>query len=291
MKPAPFAYHRPQSVAEALGLLAELPDAKPLAGGQSLGPMLNMRLARAENLVDLNDLAELDYVRERDGMIEIGALTRHHRLATAPEVARANPLLAAAAATIGHYAIRTRGTLGGSLAHADPAAQLPLLAVTLDAEIDILSAGGSRTVPAAAFFEGIMTVDLADGEIVGAARFPVLGRAGWGFELFSRRRGDFAIVAVAATIDVAEDATVAAFRLGIAGVDGVPIRLVDIEAGAVGARVDEGWAHSIARAAAHAVDPGEDGRIPAEYRRELVESLTARALASAIGAGETRAAA
>ena len=173
MKPAPFTYHRPGDLDAALAMLARLgPAAKPLAGGQSLGPMMNMRLARPDHVVDLNDLLELDYVRVSDGAVEIGAMTRHHRVATDPEIARSLPILAEAARGIGHYAIRQRGTLGGSLVHADPAAQYPLIAVLLDAEIVVRSARGTRLVAAADFIQSIMTVDLAPDELVTAIRFP-----------------------------------------------------------------------------------------------------------------------
>lgn len=286
MKPASFTYHRPGSVAEALIILARYGEgAKPLAGGQSLGPMLNMRLARPEHLVDLNDLIELDYVREVSGMIEVGALTRHHRLANSGELKRAVPLLSQAAATIGHYTIRQRGTVAGSLVHADPAAQIPLIAVTLGAEVVVQSASGLRVVPAADFLQSIMTVDLKDTEIVTALRFPVLGPdEGWAFEIFSRRHGDFAMASVAVTLSLDEGGALSTLRLGLGGVGPVPLRMRDVEAGALGATLDEASIQRLARQAAEAIEPEEDAQVPAVFRKELIETLTARALGHAVSA-------
>lgn len=284
MKPASFTYHRPGSVGEALQILARYGGgAKPLAGGQSLGPMLNMRLARPEHLVDLNDLIELDYVREVSGMIEVGALTRHHRLANSAELKRSVPLLSQAAATIGHYAIRQRGTVAGSLVHADPAAQIPLIAVTLDAEVVVQSSTGSRVVPAADFLQSIMTVDLRDTEIVTALRFPMRGvEESCAFEIFSRRHGDFAMASVAATLSLDGNGTLSALRLGLGGVGPVPLRMRDIEAQALGAKPDEASIERLARQAADAIEPEEDEQVPAVFRKELIETLTARALRHAL---------
>lgn len=285
MKPAPFTYHRPGSLSEALELMARYGhEAKPLGGGQSLGPMLNMRLARPAHLVDLNDLLEMDYIRDVGGMIEIGGLTRHHRLATAPEIERDLPLLAEAARTIGHYAIRQRGTLGGSLVHADPAAQLPLIAVTLGAEVVLRSARGERDLPAADFLQSIMTVDLADDEIVTAVRFPrQAGGEACAFDLFSRRRGDFALVSVALTMARDEAGAISSLRLGLGGVGPVPQRLTEVEQQAIGCQPDAETAARLARSAAALITPEDNPQVPAAYRRELVESMTARALLRAAG--------
>lgn len=284
MKPASFTYHRPGSVAEALKILARYGEgAKLLAGGQSLGPMLNMRLARPEHLVDLNDLIELDYVREVSGMIEIGALTRHHRLASSAELKWSCPLLSQAAATIGHYAIRQRGTVAGSLVHADPAAQIPLIAVTLGAEVVVQSSKGSRVVPAADFLQSIMTVDLKEAEMVTALRFPMQGPdEGWAFEIFSRRHGDFAMASVAATLSLDGSGVLSALRLGLGGVGPVPLRMQEIEAGALGAVLDDALIKRLARQAADAIEPEEDALVPAVFRKELIETLTARALRHAV---------
>lgn len=283
MKPAPFTYHRPGDLDEALALLARLgPSAKPIAGGQSLGPMMNMRLARPEHVVDLNDLLDLDYVRVDDTVVEIGAMTRHHRVATDPEVAAALPILAKAAQGIGHYAIRQRGTLGGSLVHADPAAQYPLVAVTLEAEVVIRSARASRVVPAADFIQSIMTVDLAPDELVTAVRFPrARADEGWGFEVFCHRHGDFALVSVALSMTHDDDGTISSLKLGVGGVGPVPVRLEDLETNARGLVPDAATGETLGHLAADSVEPEDEARVPAAYRRDLVAALTTRALVSA----------
>lgn len=289
MKPASFSYHRPQSLDEALALLGEYgDDAKVIAGGQSLGPMMNMRLAQPAQLVDLNDLGALAYVRETVGAIEVGALTRHHELTLSALVRERCPLLAEAAAGIGHYAIRQRGTLGGSLAHADPAAQLPLVAVTLGAEIEVASRRGRRTMPAEALFVSVMTTSLDPDEIVTAVRFPVRANGeGAAFQAFSRRAGDFAIVSVAATLAF-DGNRVSRLRLGVAGVEAVPRALHAIADTAGGQSADDEWRVRVAAAARREVSPEEGGQIPAEYRRELVEVLTAKALARATDRAKER---
>lgn len=281
MKPAAFDYHRVQSVPEALDLIARLgPEAKVLAGGQSLAPMLNLRLARPAHVVDLNDLVELDSVLWSDGGLRIGAMTRHHRLATDREVAAACPLLAAAAATIGHDAIRRRGTLGGSLAHADPAAQLPLVAVALAAEIRVESTRGGRRIPARAFFTASLVTVLEADELVTGVTFPVLGlRTGWGFEMIAKRHGDFAVVSVATTVTLRSDGAVEAVRLALGGVAPTPL-VLDAVAD-LGRRPDDDWAVRLGAAAAAAITPDDDPRVPALYRKELAAALVTRAVAAA----------
>jgi aerobic carbon-monoxide dehydrogenase medium subunit len=288
VKPAAFAYHRPQSVADALNLLATLgDDVKLLAGGQSLGPMMNFRVARPSHLIDINDLSELDSVTVRHDRIEIGSLVRHHRLATDPEIAAACPILSAAAASIGHYAIRQRGTLGGSLAHADPAAQLPLIAILLDAGIRIGSRQGNRTVGARSFFVSNLVTELAEDELITAIEIPrVAGRSGWGIEVFSQRQGDFAIVSVAAMVGLSATGQVEFLQIALGGIAVVPVRLQEIELAAVGRSPDPDWGEQIAGAAAAAVTAEHDERIPATYRRELAATLTARVLAVALRRAE-----
>jgi carbon-monoxide dehydrogenase medium subunit len=283
MKPAAFRYHRPATLASALALLAEHGDAaKPIAGGQSLVPMMNLRLAQPAELVDLGDLPGLDGVREVGDELEIGALARHQALADSELLQRRCPLLAEAAAGIGHYAIRQRGTLGGSLAHADPAAQLPLVAATLGGRIEVASARGRRVVPAAEFFVAVMTTTLSADELVVALRVPALGpNEGGAFTLFSRRCGDFALVSVAASLQL-ERARVARLRLGVGGVEPVPVVLADLAARQAGRAADAGWVAEVAAAARAAVDAQDDARIPALYRRELTETLVARALGAAV---------
>jgi carbon-monoxide dehydrogenase medium subunit len=284
VKPAPFDYHRPQSVPDALSALSRLGgEAKLLAGGQSLGPMLNLRLARPAHLVDINDLLELDYVRPVGATVEIGGLTRHHRLATDPQVAAACPILAAAAATIGHYAIRQRGTIGGSLSHADPAAQLPLIAMLLDADIRIESRSGRRAVRARDFFVSSLVTALRADEMITAVRFPVAApSSGWGLEIFSQRHGDFAIVSVATVLRLSAAGRIETLALALGGVAVTPVGCEEIAARFLNCVPDADWCAEVGAAVADAITPEDDVRIPAHYRKDLAKTLTARALASAV---------
>ena len=283
MKPSAFTYHRPRSLGAALELLALHGDAvKVVAGGQSLVPVMNMRLAAPTHLIDLNDLPGLDGVNEMGGAIEVGALARHAAVAGSDLVRRRCALLALAAETIGHYAIRQRGTMGGSLAHADPTAQLPLVAVTLEAEIDLASVRGRRTVAAADFFLSLMTTALAPDEIVVAIRFPVAAPGETAaFRLFNRRHGDFAIVAVAGTLRV-EHARIAGLRIGIGGVGPIPAAYGDVCAKYIGQAADASQVKALAQAIREAVEPEDDPRISAKFRRELAQTLTERALLAAL---------
>ncbi len=283
MKPAAFCYHRPSSIDEALEQLAHSGEgAKVIAGGQSLGPMMNMRLAAPSDLIDLNDLTELAYVRDAGDAIEIGALTRHHQVEESALVKDACPLLAQAAQTIGHYAIRQRGTLGGSLAHADPAAQLALVGVTLGAQIRVASLHRERVVPASEFFLSVMATALDSDEIILSVRFPKAApQEGASFQLFNRRHGDFAIVAVAATVALQEN-RLARIRLGVAGTGSVPLSLDMIAERFLGGTLDAVRIKELAGLASEAVSPEDDARISAAYRKELTATLVDRALARAL---------
>jgi carbon-monoxide dehydrogenase medium subunit len=283
MKPAAFDYFRAESVEDVLRQLAlGEGGAKVIAGGQSFGPMLNMRLATPATLIDLNDLSELAYIRDAGEMLEVGALTRHHQLAESPLVQRRCPLLARAARTIGHYAIRQRGTLGGSLAHADPAAQLPLVAVTLGAQFELLSERGRRSLPAQEFFLSAMSTALAADEIIHSVRFPkAAGREGSSFQLFNRRHGDFAIVAVAASLTL-EGERVLRLQLGVGGADAVPRSLAEPLQAFVGRAADAAWVNDAALAVQATVAPAQDGRIDAVYRKELAGALARQALTRAL---------
>ena len=233
--------------------------------------------------MDLNDLVELDYVRELGDAIEIGGLTRQHRIAVDAEISAALPLLAAGAASIGHYAIRQRGTIGGSLAHADPAAQLPLLAVLMDAEIICESREGRREIKADDFFLSIMTTALTRGEVVVGVRFPKPPPStGWGFELFSRRRGDFAIVATGALVALEED-RVSDLRLAVGGAGPRPVRLDAQLAEFRDRPPDAAWLEAVGDVAAKSCDAVDEARISAAYRKELSGVLVRRALAAAVG--------
>src|SRR6266702_785729 len=279
MKPAVFSYHRPRTLEEALSLLALHGfDAKVIAGGQSLAPMMNMRFAQPAHVIDLNAVPQLAGITREGDTLVIGAMTRHHEVATSSIVRAACPVLAEAAATIGHYAIRQRGTLGGSLAHADPAAQMPLIASTLGARIEIAGPDGTREVPAAQFLIAVMTTDLAAEEIIRAVRFPVvLPRERHAFEAFSRRHGDFAIAACAVTA-VLDANRFSRLRIGVGGVGDVPLVPEGVADAFVGATADAQTLDSIAEAVADAIDPLDQQDISAAYRRDLVKALAARAL-------------
>ena len=283
MKPAAFAYLRPDSLDAALRQLSDSAgQAKVIAGGQSLGPMLNMRLATPSAIIDLNDLIELSIIRDKGDTIEVGALTRHYQIAESSLIQAACPLLAEAAGTIGHYAIRQRGTLGGSLANADPVAQLSLIAVTLKAMIEVVSQRGRRVVPAQEFFLSAMTTALQHDELIRSVSFPKFGSGeGSSFQLFNRRRGDYAIVAVAATAVLAQD-RVTSLRLGISGVGAVPVSLASLVFPFVGIAPTLDRIKDLSLAVRAAVAPQDDAHIPALYRQELAQTLTEKSLLRAL---------
>lgn len=284
MKPGKFSYEAPRTLDEALHSLATWRDnAKIVAGGQSLAPMLNMRLARPDHLIDINRLTELGRIAVDGERLTIGAMARHAQLGRDAQVKRHAPMLAHAAETIGHYAIRQRGTIGGSLAHADPAAQLPLATLALDAEFELHAAAGTRTLGAGAFFLSVFTTALEPDELLAAIHVPVARpREGWGFRLFNRRAGDFAIVSVAATLACGEGATIERLRLAIAGIGPVPVRVEELVPPEDAATVTTGWSARIAAAVATAVEIEDNEKIPIVFRRELVERLTRDTLDEAL---------
>lgn len=278
----PFEYAAPASVDEALALLARHGnDAKILAGGQSLLPLLNYRLARPRFVVDVNDLP-LDGIRVDTGRVRLGALVRHSTLAASAVVARECPLLAEAATLIGNVRVRSLGTVGGSLAHADPAAELPLAMIALDARLEIRSARGTRTLEARDFFSGYLTTALQRDELLTSVDVAATRGAGTAVEEFSRRPGDFALVAVAAIVTIDRHGRVETARVAIGGVDGVPRRITAAEDALRG---ESPVTDRIARAAelvrAH-VTPQSDAFASSEYRQLLAGVLTKRALARAV---------
>lgn len=286
MKPAAFTYHRPTSPEEALALLARHGgDAKIIAGGQSLVPMMNMRLAAPAHLIDINDLTELARIRLDGDGLDVGALARHRQIADSALALKHCPLLVRAARTIGHYAIRERGTVGGSLAHADPAAQHALVAVTLGARLTLARAGGQRVVNARDFLLAPMTSALAPDEMLVSVRYPLEqpGEAS-AYRMFNQRHGDFALVAVAASLQV-RDGRAQQLLLGVGGASPVPQRLDDVAAAHLGRAVSPHWIARVARDARDAVAPEDHPRVPALYRRELTETLVARALARCVERG------
>lgn len=283
MKPAAFHYHAPATLDEALALLARHGnDAKVLAGGQSLVPMMNMRIARPEHVIDINRLDELAFIREANGAIEIGALTRHLAIERSALLRERLPLLPVAAQTIAHYAIRTQGTLGGSLAHADPAAQWPLLAVALGAKIIARGPNTERALDAGSFFVSTMTTALEPSELVVASRWPLLpARTGWGFELFARRRGDFALCAVCATVSL-KQSRVDNLRVVVGGVTPTPADLSGAMADLGGTAADAALAQQAGQIASAKLKPSDDPKAAAWYRTELMQALVERAVQQAM---------
>lgn len=282
MKPAPFEYHRAASIEEALALLARHgPEAKVLAGGQSLIPMLKLRLVRPGVLVDLNRVGELAYLRPANGTLACGAMARLAELESA-EIRSRCPILAAAARHIGHPAIRHRGTICGSLAHADPAAELPLLALALDAELRVTGPAGDRAVPARDFFVTSLTTSLAAGELLVEARFLLPGlRTGWAFQELSRRHGDFAIVSVAALIEAGTAGTIARARIALGGVADRPLRCPAAEVALAGTPAGPAAFQAAAAAAADPLEPPSDLHGSGAYRRHVARVLVERALMEA----------
>ena len=281
MKPAPFEYLRAGSVTECLEILGERgADAKVLSGGQSLVPLMNLRLARPEVVVDINRLADLSFVRRDSGTLEVGALTRHNELAESAAVQQACPLVASAASKIGYPAIRNRGTLGGSVAHADPAAELPCACLALGAEIVVSGPEGPRRVPAADFFLSHFTTALAPTEMVTGVRFPVIGPGeGWAFEEFARKTGDFALVAVGVVVRLAAT-SVEHVSIAVAGVGGRPMRMAAVESSLEG----EVLSDDVITTAGAGVTAEVAGPVPTEeegFRPHLAGVLAARALRAA----------
>lgn len=283
VKPAPFAYHRAHDVRGATELLSELGDeAKLIAGGQSLVPMMNFRLARPTALVDVTRVNGLDQLRRDGHALRLGALTTHHAVETAgdPEITGPFGVLTRAAHWIGHYPIRTRGTLGGSMAHADSTAEWCLLAVLLDAEIITASVRGGRCIAAADFFYGFLTTALEPDEMIVDVVFPrQVPHAA--LTEFAQRKGDFAIVAAGVDLRLA-DGVVTGGSVALGGVDDVPVRIPDAEAVLTGAAPGEELYTACAEAAARAIDPGSDAHGSADYRRTLTRTLVARALREAV---------
>jgi carbon-monoxide dehydrogenase medium subunit len=283
MKPAPFRYHRAGSAAEAAAMLRELgEDARVLAGGQSLIPLMNFRLARPSHLVDLNHVDELTYIRRVNGHVCVGAVSRQSDVEHSAEVKATVPLLAEALGSVGHAPIRHRGTVVGSLAHADPAAELPTVALALDATLVVQSLTGRRTIAAADFFLGQFETATREGELVIEARFPVSGpHAGSAFCEFSRRHGDFAIAGAAVVVEVT-DGKVSRAAIAMCGVSSAPVRAHDAEAALVGRLPTAEAIEEIAHLAVRQLTPSADLHADAEYRRNVARIQVRQSLTTAI---------
>jgi CO/xanthine dehydrogenase FAD-binding subunit len=284
MKPAPFEYVAPESVEEALSLLEQHGETgKILSGGQSLGPLLNMRLASPEVLIDINRLDKLSYLRHRDDHLEIGALARQRSIERSPVIEQKWPLLYEAAPYIGHATLRNRGTICGSIAHADPAAELPAIATALDAELRILGPEGERTTRSDEFFVSYMTTNLEPEELLVEVRLPPPQPwTGHAWIEIARRHGDFALVGVAAVLTLREDGTCSAARLVYTGVAPVPFDAQEAADQLVGEQPTEELFATVAEKAAESSEPGSDVHASAAYRLHLVRVLTRRALRKAL---------
>jgi aerobic carbon-monoxide dehydrogenase medium subunit len=283
MKPPPFEYHAPTTVGETVSLLRQYgADAKVLAGGQSLMPMLNFRLARPAALIDINEVKELDYLRRDNGRLCVGALVRQRAAELSSLVAESCPLLAEALPFIGHFQIRNRGTVVGSLAHADPAAELGAVALVLGAELRIKSQRGERLLSVNEFFVSYLTTALAPEELLVEARFPIArARTGYAFVEFARRPGDFALVGAAAVVSRDQADRCADARLAFTGVGPVPVLFTDTEGLLQGEPLEARAMHGLAGHVAAKLEAESDIHASAEYRRELAAVLAGRALQAA----------
>ena len=279
MKPPRFEYHAPTTVEEALGLLTRYQgDAKVLAGGQSLMPLLNFRLLRPAALIDLNRIAALSYIEEVDGQVRLGAMTRQRAVEFSPVVRQRLPLLAEATRWVGHLPIRTRGTIGGSIAHADPAAEYPAVLTALEGEVVARGPRGERTLRPADLFQTYLTTSLEPEEILTEVRLPAMpAGAGYAFEEFARRHGDFALVGIAALV-VTEGRRVARARLATAGASPIPVRLRAAEQILERDGLSDETIAAAAAKAGELVEPDSDIHASADYRRHLTGVLTGRAL-------------
>jgi aerobic carbon-monoxide dehydrogenase medium subunit len=287
MKLPPFDYACPATVAEAVALLASHGgEAKPLAGGQSLVPMLAFRLASPALIVDLRKLDELRHIRIADGGVCLGAMVRWKDILEHPQLRRAHPLLVTAVEHIAHYQIRNRGTVGGSLAHADPAAELPGIAVTCEARIVALGKAGPRVIGAADFFRGPLMTALQPEEIVSEICFPAWPQQRrFGFREFARRRGDFALAAAALFFDAREE-KFRNIRVGAAGVADRPLRLATVERLLEGGEIGKAAIAKAEASASAAVDPPDDIHASGAYRKTLIGVMVERALHDAVNRGD-----
>ena len=285
MKLPPFDYACPTTLPEAVQLLASNDDAKAIAGGQSLVPMLAFRLAQPSLLVDLRKLADLRGIRISDAGVTLGAMVRWRDIEDDERLETAHPLLKAAISHVAHYQIRNRGTVGGSIAHADPAAEMPGIAMTCDAEIAVVGKSGAHVIQAADFFQGALTTALTTDEIIVEVRLPAwpAGRR-WGFQEFARRRGDFAMAAAAVFYDQDERGKARNAHVGVIGVGDRPLRLTAVEDLLNGESIDEATIAKADAATSAAVEPQDDIHASAAYRRSLVGTMVERALTSAAAA-------
>jgi len=281
LNPAEFAYQRPEDLQGAIALLEEHGEtAKLIAGGHSLLPIMKLRLAEPELLIDISRVAELQGVREDNGVLTIGALSTHHQVATDPIVMRAAPLLAATAGHVGDRQVRNRGTIGGALAHADPASDYPAAILALEAVILARGPQGERRIPASEFFLDFLTTALDPSEIITAVEIP-LSSSGWSYQKLANQASGYAIVGVAAMISLDPGGAVADIRIGVTGTASVPWRAASSEAALRGQQLEEALVASAANRADEGIDPLDDLHGSAEYRRRVTRGLARRAILEA----------
>jgi len=289
VKPSAFAYHDPRSSDDLMALLARLDNAKLLAGGQSLMPMLNLRLVAPDHLIDINRIPELAGVRLSAERVEVGAMTRQADLLVSRDLASVAPVLAQALAHVGHVQTRSRGTIGGSCCHLDPAAELPAVCALLDAEFDVIGPNGARLVPASDWFQGYLQSALDEREILRAIRWRPWSRGhGHGFHEYARRHGDFAIAGAAALLEFTADRSIRRAAVVVFGVEPAPRRLRQTESALLGRQLDDD-ALAAAAEEARSLDAMSDVHVSAEYRRHIAGVVTRRALADAGQAAEVAA--
>jgi aerobic carbon-monoxide dehydrogenase medium subunit len=281
MKPPPFSYHDPRTVADAVGLLTSLDNAKLLAGGQSLMPMLNMRYVLPDHIIDLNRVEGLSYITPRDGMLEIGAMTRQRDIEFSDVVAERCPLLAEAIRQVGHRQTRNRGTVGGSLCHLDPAAELVSIAAALDAKVAVAGKNGTREIDFAAFPVAYMTPAIEPDELVTAVTLPCWPRGhGYAFVEFARRHGDFAIVSAAVLIEEDKSGKITRASVTLGGMGPAPVRASEVERALIGEIIEEKRLRDICESL-RKLEAIDDIHAPASYRQQLATVLPRRALLKA----------
>jgi len=288
MKPAKFDYFAPTSLVEALELLNQYgDDAKLLAGGQSLMPMLNMRLARPNVVIDINRIPDLDYISSTpDGGLAIGALTRQRSVEKSTGVNESLPLLAAVMPSIGHFQTRNRGTVGGSISHADPAAELPAICFALEAEVVLSSASNQRVLKAENFFISALTTAIEPREILTEVRLPAWRQEwGWGFQEVCRRQGDFAMVGAVSLLQIDGGGVCESACITLFGVGGAPERIRRAEEALLGNRIDDRILEDVSKIVAEELDPDSDIHASAAYRKEVGGVIARRTLEAAINSG------
>lgn len=288
MKPSRFEYFAPETVEEVVSLLEQYGDeGKILAGGQSLIPLLALRLAIPEVVIDINRVSELDYMKDEEGAIRVGALTRQRAIEKHDRLIERCQILGEAVGVVGHVAIRNRGTVVGSMAHADPASEWPALALALDADFEVIGPGGKRTVPAESFFVSYLTTALEANELATEVRFKIpSGRVGSSFLEVARRHGDFAVAGAGALLGLSDGGTIDEARIVVMGVGPTALRARDVERSLIGKRPEPHLFEEAAEGIRRAIEPTGDIHGSAEYRRSIAGVLTRRALSSAAARAE-----